>query len=73
MSFHKKSWIFFSLCFIMSTAMAQDYKLMDSLRKAIATLKDDDSMKAFNLSKLAFEYSYVNLDSGMSIAVKALR
>lgn len=51
---------------------AQNDRYMDSLRRVIASLKDDDTNKAFCMSKLAFEYSYVDLDSGMRLAQKAL-
>ncbi|MDP2385046.1 MAG: tetratricopeptide repeat protein [Bacteroidota bacterium] len=57
---------------ILFSGIAQDHELMDSLRKVIPTRKDDDSMKVLQMNSLAFEYSYIDLDSGMRIAYKAL-
>jgi len=62
----------FCLFLIPIAGTAQDYKLMDSLRKIIPAKKNDDTLKALMMNQLAFEYSYVDLDSGMRIAVKAL-
>ncbi len=54
------------------SGVAQDHELMDSLRRVIPTRKDDDSMKVLQMNSLAFEYSYIDLDSGKRIAEKAL-
>lgn len=45
---------------------------MDSLRKVIPTKKDNDTVKILQMNTLAFEYSYIDLDSGKRIAEKAL-
>jgi serine phosphatase RsbU (regulator of sigma subunit) len=62
------------ICFYMALfrGFAQNDHYMDGLRRVISTLKDTDTNKAFAMSKLAFEYSYIDLDSGMRIAEKAL-
>lgn len=55
------------------TSSAQDFELIDSLRKAIPTKSDTDATKAMMLGILAFHYSYVDLDSGMKIAIEGLK
>lgn len=71
MSFQRIA-LLISFCTALLRGFAQDDRYMDSLRRVISTLKDDDTNKAFSMSKLAFEYSYIDLDSGMRIAEKAL-
>lgn len=56
-----------------SFAKAQDHEFIDSLRKIIPTKKDDDTMKILQMNSLAFEYSYIDLDSGKRIALEALK
>ncbi|MCD6066254.1 MAG: rsbP [Bacteroidetes bacterium] len=68
----KRYYILFCLLFTLFSGIAQDYKLIDSLRRIIPAMSDDDTMKCRNLNSLAFEYSYIDLDSGMRIALKAL-
>jgi len=64
---------FFALLLIVSSiTRAQDHKFIDSLRKIIPTKKDNDTMKILQMNSLAFEYSYIDLDSGKRIALKAL-
>lgn len=53
--------------------VAQDPKLIDSLRKIIPTKQDDDTTKALLMGKLAFEYSYYDLDSGLKIAAEGMK
>ncbi|HEY1040813.1 MAG TPA: tetratricopeptide repeat protein [Bacteroidia bacterium] len=53
--------------------VSQDYAVMDSLRKVNAGLKDTDTTKIQNLNTIAFEYSYLDLDSGMQLALEALK
>jgi serine phosphatase RsbU (regulator of sigma subunit) len=66
--------IVFTIIFLYAkTGGAQDYKLIDSLRKVIPTKSDTDATKAMMLSSLAFHYSYIDLDSGMKIAVEGLK
>lgn len=55
------------------TSNAQDYELIDSLRKIIPTKSNSDTTKAFMLGTLAFHYSYIDLDSGMKIAFEGLK
>lgn len=64
--------LFIGFCAALLCGFAQNHRYMDSLRKVISTLKDTDTNKAFAMSKLGFEYSYIDLDSGMRLAEKAL-
>jgi serine phosphatase RsbU (regulator of sigma subunit)/Tfp pilus assembly protein PilF len=68
----KRLYIFLCLLFTLVSGFSQDYKLIDSLRKIIPLKKDEDTAKALLMNTLAFEYSYLDLDSGMRLAEKAL-
>lgn len=72
MNSYRQTALVIGFCMALFRGFAQDDRYMDSLRKVISTLKDDDTNKAYAMSKLAFEYSYIDLDSGMRIAEKAL-
>ena len=45
---------------------------MDSIQKVIASKSDNDPLKSHLMGRLAFEYSYVSLDSGLVIAKNAM-
>jgi serine phosphatase RsbU (regulator of sigma subunit)/lipopolysaccharide biosynthesis regulator YciM len=51
---------------------SQDLKRIDSLKKIIPLYSDKDTVKVDLLSDLAFQVSYLNLDSGIIIAQQAL-
>lgn len=52
--------------------LAQDQQLIDSLKKAIVTQKEDTT-KVKMLNKLAWESSYINLIEGQKIALEGMK
>ncbi len=61
-------------CFLLPPfgAAAQDLRSMDSVRRIIAEKKANDTILCDLMGKLAFDYSYIDLDSGMRLANQAL-
>jgi serine phosphatase RsbU (regulator of sigma subunit) len=58
------------LFFVFSLGVtAQDFKEIDSLRKILPKISDDDTMKVKIYAELSFQVSYLNLDSGLILAL----
>ena len=53
-------------------SFSQNYAYIDSLRRILPTKTDKDTTKPSLMGSLAFEYSYLDLDSGMRIAQAGL-
>ncbi len=65
----------FLIVFFLITALCcngQNNKMIDSLRNVIPGMRDDDPKKAELMNSLAFEISYISLDSGLALAFKTL-